>query len=153
MKAYVDRHRHSELEEAISIYDGLDAEYKELKTRNWASRLEYLRVSLGRVIIAYLDVNIVKATQLWQDFQVSVRYCREHHQVTGFLEMVIDYCLCDLAARLEDYNEAHRMLKRAKPAFQYLGREHWWTCIDTDFLDLVRDSLLEKNLISGIDQR
>lgn len=67
--------------------------------------------------------------------------------------MVVHYCRCHIAAQVEDYNEAHWMLQIAKAQFMELNREYWWTCIGTDLLDRIRDSLAGKNMISGINLR
>ncbi|KAJ6126086.1 hypothetical protein N7471_010579 [Penicillium samsonianum] len=143
----------AELEESLMIYEELNKEYQTLARRDWASRLEHLRVVLGKAMIVHMRGLLEDAKQHWNNVLTIVQYCQENNQVTGFLEMVVQYCRCDIAARQEDYNEAHLFLKAAKAQFADIGREHWWTCIGTDFLDHLRNSLAKRDMISGIDER
>ncbi|RAK97560.1 uncharacterized protein BO80DRAFT_437622 [Aspergillus ibericus CBS 121593] len=71
-------------------------------------------------------------------------------RLRGFVEMLIQYSLCDIAARRGNMNEAHQFLRDAKARFARIGREHWWTCLGTAQLDLYTQSLCQHDLISGI---
>lgn len=139
------------LDEAENIYNGLDHEYNALAKRDWATRFEHLRVHMGKALAAYLvGDQFEESKRLWEDLLDPARYCENHDKITGFVQMIIDYSLCDIAAKLGDMNKAHRYLRIAKTRFSELGREHWWTCMGTTFLDLLAKSLEEVNLVSGI---
>ncbi|KAJ5144466.1 hypothetical protein N7526_001974 [Penicillium atrosanguineum] len=144
----------SDLIDAASILEDLDQEYKSITTSNWASCLEHLRIFLGRAIIAHLRAGRgeeKEALKAWEELQVKVQYCREKEQITGFLEMVVYFAQSDLAARAKDYNKSHEMLRLAHAQFERFQREHWWTCVGTDFLNLLRDSLAKECVMSGIE--
>ncbi|RHZ55479.1 hypothetical protein CDV55_104101 [Aspergillus turcosus] len=143
----------SKLREAESIFETLYYEYKALTKRDWASRFEHLRVYLGRALVAYLmEDRLEEAKRRWEEVRDPARYCEEHGKITGFVEMLVQYSLCDIAARQGNMNEAHRHLRDAKARFTKIGREHWWTCMGTALLDLYAQTLDEHDLISGIDR-
>ena len=139
------------LGEAEAIYKGLDHEYGALSKRDWATQFEHLRVHIGRALMAYLTGDwFEESQQLWQDALELAHYCKDHDKITGFVQMIINYSLCDIASRLGDMNRAHTHLRIAKTLFSELGCEHWWTCMGTAMLDLLAKSLDKANLVSGI---
>ena len=144
-----------DLAAAALIFGDLDRIYKSIIRTNWASRLEHLRVLLGRAMIAHMrsghGTAVEDAVEAWEELLVEVQDCRKKEQVTGFLEMVIFYARSEIAAQARDYNKAHEMLDKAKAQSGICKREYWWTCVGTDFLNLLRDSLAKKSLLSGID--
>ncbi|PYI06520.1 hypothetical protein BO78DRAFT_116416 [Aspergillus sclerotiicarbonarius CBS 121057] len=139
------------LNEPRGIYEDLHHEYNALAKRDWASRFEHLRVHMGAALVAYLSGDrLEEARRRWEDVRGPAQYCEQHGKVTGFVEMLIQYSLCDIAARLGNMNEAHGFLRDAKARFVKIGREHWWTCLGTALLDLYTQSLSQHDLISGI---
>lgn len=139
------------LGEAEVIYKGLDREYGALSKRDWATHFEHLRVHIGKALTAYLvGDRFEESQQLWQDVLDPARYCEDHDKITGFVQMIINYSLCDIASKLGDMDRAHTHLRIAKTLFSKVGREHWWTCMGTTMLDLLAKSLDEANLVSGI---
>ncbi|KAJ5117661.1 hypothetical protein N7448_011293 [Penicillium atrosanguineum] len=122
----------SDLIDAASILEDLDQEYKSITTKPAAGKEK-------------------EALKAWEELQVKVQYCREKEQITGFLEMVVYFAQSDLAARAKDYNKSHEMLRLAHAQFERFQREHWWTCVGTDFLNLLRDSLAKECVMSGIE--
>lgn len=139
------------LGEAEDIYKGLDREYGALAKRDWATHFEHLRVNIGRALAAYLAGDrFEESQQLWEDLLGPARYCEDHDKITGFVQMIINYSLCDIASKLGHMDRAHAHLRIAKTLFSEIGREHWWTCMGTTMLDLLAKSLEEANLVSGI---
>lgn len=137
--------------EAEDIYKGLNLEYDALAKRDWATHFEHLRVHMGRALTAYLvGDRFEESKRLWEGLLDPARYCEDHDKITGFVQMIIDYSLCDISAKLGDMDRAHAHLRDAKTRFSELGREHWWTCMGTTMLDLLAKSLEEANLVSGI---
>lgn len=139
-----------DLVQADDIFCDLLSEFDVSKKRDWSSRFEYLRACLGRALISYLRLQLEKAQKLWESLRESARHRPTKHQTTGFLEMVIEYCLSDLSAKQNDYNKAHHHLRIARTQFGVCGREFFFTCIGSDFLELLHHSLQQMNLVSGI---
>lgn len=137
--------------EAEDIYKGLNCEYDALSKRDWATHFEHLRVHIGMASVTYLvGDRFGDSQQLWEALQSPARYCEDHDKITGFVQMITDYSLSDIAAKLGNMDRAHAHLRTAKNRFSEIGREHWWTCMGTTMLDLLAKSLEGANLVSGI---
>ena len=120
------------LMESEFMYKGIKDEYELIIRRGrlpWGSKLDYLRVCIGRALVSHLANRLIEAGDRWKDARKSAEVCK--NKVTKFTPMIIDYCDGDIHTKLGRFVEANTLLKRANDCFKEIGREYWWTGLGT----------------------
>lgn len=121
------------LEESALLLENLKGKFGQ----TYGSKMNEMRVAIGRALVAHCKGDLTEAYERWNDVCEAAVACG--NQITKFVPMVAHYSKSEIKMKLGLEEEALSMRRSAELLYPSVRREHWWTGLGTmwyDFLGL-----------------